>query len=106
MHIADVLARDATSLSFEFFPPKTDAGWESLYRSIAEFEPLAPSFVSVTYGAGGSTRDNTHALVVRLRRETRLEAIRRRVRASCRSATSATRPTSSASSRRKASASA
>ena len=72
MHIADVLARDATSLSFEFFPPKTDAGWESLYRSIAEFEPLAPSFVSVTYSAGGSTRDNTHALVVRLRRETKL----------------------------------
>jgi methylenetetrahydrofolate reductase (NADPH) len=75
MHIADVLARDATSLSFEFFPPKTDAGWESLYRSIAEFEPLAPSFVSVTYGAGGSTRDNTHALVVRLRRETALEPV-------------------------------
>jgi len=79
MHIADILARDTTgqdpSLSFEFFPPKTDAGWESLYRSIAEFAPLEPSFVSVTYGAGGSTRDNTHALVVRLKRETRLEPV-------------------------------
>lgn len=75
MHIADILARDTTSMSFEFFPPKTDAGWESLYRSIAEFAPLAPSFVSVTYGAGGSTRDNTHALVVRLRREASLESV-------------------------------
>lgn len=75
MHIADILARDATSLSFEFFPPKTEAGWESLFRSISDFAPLAPSFVSVTYGAGGSTRDNTHALVVRLRREAGLEAV-------------------------------
>jgi len=75
MHIADILARDATSLSFEFFPPKTEAGWESLFRSISDFAPLAPSFVSVTYGAGGSTRDNTHALVVRLRREAGLESV-------------------------------
>jgi methylenetetrahydrofolate reductase (NADPH) len=75
MHIADILARDATSMSFEFFPPKTEAGWESLFRSISDFAPLAPSFVSVTYGAGGSTRDNTHALVVRLRREAGLEAV-------------------------------
>ena len=75
MHIADILSGDTTSLSFEFFPPKTDSGFEALYRSIAEFEPLAPSFVSVTYGAGGSTRDNTHRLVVRLRRETSLEPV-------------------------------
>jgi methylenetetrahydrofolate reductase (NADPH) len=75
MHIAEILARDTTSLSFEFFPPKSEAGWESLYRSIAEFGQLAPSFVSVTYGAGGSTRDNTHALVVRLRREAGLESV-------------------------------
>ncbi len=75
MHIGDILSRDTTTLSFEFFPPKTDAGWESLYRSIADFATLKPSFVSVTYGAGGSTRDNTHALVVRLRRETQLEPV-------------------------------
>ena len=75
MHIADILTRDTTTLSFEFFPPKTDAGWESLYRPIADFATLKPSFVSVTYGAGGSTRDNTHALVVRLRRETNLEPV-------------------------------
>jgi len=75
MHVADIFARDATTMSFEFFPPRNNAGWEALYRSIAEFEPLAPSFVSVTYGAGGTTRDNTHALVVRLRRETSLEPV-------------------------------
>ncbi|MFZ9691912.1 MAG: methylenetetrahydrofolate reductase, partial [Phycisphaerales bacterium] len=68
MHIHDILARDATTLSYEFFPPRTDAGWESLFESIRAFEPLQPSFVSVTYGAGGSTRDRTHELVVRLRR--------------------------------------
>ena len=75
MHIADILARDSPAISFEFFPPKSGAGWESLFRAIAEFEPLAPSFVSVTYGAGGSTRDNTHRLVARLMRETSLEAM-------------------------------
>ena len=67
MHIADILTRDTTTLSFEFFPPKTDAGWESLYRSIADFATLKPSFVSVTYGAGGSTRDNTKPTSSRFR---------------------------------------
>ncbi len=75
MHIHDILNRDATTLSYEFFPPRTDAGWESLFESIRAFEPLEPSFVSVTYGAGGSTRDHTHELVVRLRRETSLDPI-------------------------------
>lgn len=75
MHIADILARDRPSLSFEFFPPRNNAGWDALYATIADFAPLAPSFVSVTYGAGGSTRDNTHKLVVRLQREARLEAV-------------------------------
>jgi methylenetetrahydrofolate reductase (NADPH) len=75
MHIHDILKRDATTLSYEFFPPRTDAGWESLFESIRAFEPLEPSFVSVTYGAGGSTRDRTHELVVRLRRETTLDPI-------------------------------
>ena len=75
MHISEILSRDQQTVSFEFFPPKTEAGWESLFRSISEFAPLKPSFVSVTYGAGGSTRDNTHSLVVRLRREANLEPI-------------------------------
>ncbi len=52
--------------SFEFFPPKTARGWEKLYRSMKELLPLEPAYVSVTYGAGGSTRDNTHDLVARI----------------------------------------
>ena len=69
--IAELFDGRPTS-SFEFFPPKTDAGWLSLGRTIADLEPLAPSFVSVTYGAGGSTRTRTHELVGWMRRETTL----------------------------------
>ena len=75
MHVADILARDSTTFSFEFFPPKTDAGWDALYGTIADFERLEPSFVSVTYGAGGSTRTRTHELVERLRTKTTLDPI-------------------------------
>ena len=75
MHMADILARDARTASFEFFPPQKDAGWEALYGSIAALERLAPSFVSVTYGAGGSTRERTRELVVRLRRQTALDPV-------------------------------
>ena len=67
MHMADILARNERTASFEFFPPAKDSGWEQLFASIAELEPLAPSFVSVTYGAGGSTRQRTNELVLRLR---------------------------------------
>jgi methylenetetrahydrofolate reductase (NADPH) len=63
---------DSISVSFEFFPPKTAAMEEQLWRAIRRLEPLAPSFVSVTYGAGGSTRDRTHATVKRIVEETRL----------------------------------
>src|SRR5262249_20377343 len=55
MHFRDIVARDGRTISFEFFPPKTSDGWENLFASIKELEPFAPSFVSVTYGAGGST---------------------------------------------------
>lgn len=75
MHVADIFSRDGLTTSFEFFPPRNPQGWESLYATIAEFEALGPSFVSVTYGAGGSTRDQTHELVSRLRRVTRLDPI-------------------------------
>ena len=75
MHIAEIFARDGLTASFEFFPPRNDAGWESLYATIADFEGLAPSFVSVTYGAGGSTRQNTHDLVLRLRKTTALDPV-------------------------------
>ncbi len=75
MHIADVLARDSFTASFELFPPKSDDGWDALFTAIADLEPLKPSFVSVTYGAGGSTRRLTHDLVVRIRRETSLDPV-------------------------------
>jgi methylenetetrahydrofolate reductase (NADPH) len=60
------------AVSFEFFPPKTPEMQEQLWRSVRRLEPLKPSFVSVTYGAGGSTRDRTHATVKRLVEETTL----------------------------------
>ncbi len=59
-------------VSFEFFPPKTEAMETTLWQSIERLAPLGPSFVSVTYGAGGSTRERTHATVARLLTETRL----------------------------------
>lgn len=63
--IADLLAQGRT-YSFEFFPPKTDEGDRMLRDALRELEPLGPSFVSVTYGAGGSTRERTHRIVVDL----------------------------------------
>jgi methylenetetrahydrofolate reductase (NADPH) len=63
----------APLLSFEFFPPKTPEMEGKLWQAMKQLEPLAPRFVSVTYGAGGSTRERTHATVARIRRETRLE---------------------------------
>lgn len=57
-------------VSFEFFPPKSEAMEETLWTSIRKLEPLAPDFVSVTYGAGGSTRDRTHRTVRRIVQET------------------------------------
>ncbi len=69
--ISDLLARGRT-FSFEFFPPKTDDAQASLGRVIAELEPLQPSFVSVTYGAGGSTRQRTKDLVTWMRAQTQL----------------------------------
>jgi methylenetetrahydrofolate reductase (NADPH) len=67
--IVDILAAGPSS-SFEFFPPKTPAAEEQLEQALLELEPLTPSFVSVTYGAGGSTRERTHELVARINHET------------------------------------
>lgn len=65
-------ARGDIAVSFEFFPPKTDTMAETLWRSIETLAPLNPRFVSVTYGAGGSTRERTHATVERIVKETSL----------------------------------
>ncbi len=75
MHIRDIIARDGTTFSFEFFPPKTAEASEHLFEVIRELEDLKPSFVDITYGAGGGTRDLTHELVERIHRETSLEPI-------------------------------
>jgi len=60
-------------VSFEFSPPKTPEMEQKLWQTVKRLEPLAPRFVSVTYGAGGSTRERTHATVLRIRQETALE---------------------------------
>jgi methylenetetrahydrofolate reductase (NADPH) len=70
VRIGDLLRQGGRSFSFEFFPPKDEAGEEVLWRSISELEPLRPTFVSVTYGAGGTTRDRTVAITGRIARET------------------------------------
>lgn len=75
MHIRHILAGDEAKFSFEFFPPKSKAAAEALFHTISELQPCAPAFVSVTYGAGGTTREATHELVLRLQRETRVNTV-------------------------------
>jgi methylenetetrahydrofolate reductase (NADPH) len=70
--IGDLIRDGGPTFSFEFFPPKTEEGQRQLWRAIRELEPLRPSFVSITYGAGGSTRDNTVAVTERVATETTL----------------------------------
>lgn len=75
MHIGDILAERDTTVSFEFFPPKSEQAAEGLFKTISDLEPLKPSFVSVTYGAGGSTRQVTQDMVFKLKRETNIEVM-------------------------------
>ena len=79
MKISDLLRfareRGEPVFSFEFFPPRTDEGVKALFETVEALRPLAPGFVSVTYGAGGSTRARTVELVKRLKRETEIEAM-------------------------------
>ena len=75
MLIKDIICSTKTTFSFEFFPPKDPAAWENLFLTIADLRTLKPSWVSVTYGAGGSTRDNTHNIVVRIKKETDLTVV-------------------------------
>src|SRR6195256_956252 len=65
-------ALQSPKISFEFFPPKTEEMERSLWETINRLAPLGPNFVSVTYGAGGSTRERTHSTIARILKETRL----------------------------------
>jgi methylenetetrahydrofolate reductase (NADPH) len=76
MRIDEILNRgDDPVFSFEFFPPRTPEGEKNLYRALTELKPLDPAYVSVTYGAGGSTRDKTLEIVQRIKEEFDLEAM-------------------------------
>ena len=79
MRICDLLRfageRGEPVFSFEFFPPKTEAGVEALFETVRQLHPLAPAFVSVTWGAGGSTRGRTLEMVTRIKRELEIEAM-------------------------------
>ncbi len=75
MRIASLLSRGEPVFSFEFFPPKTESGDRALLATLAELRPLRPDFVSVTYGAGGSTRDRTVELVAYILGELGIEAM-------------------------------
>ncbi len=72
MKISDLLKQIKRSVSFEFFPPKTPEGEESLFKTIKELEFIKPTFVSVTYGAGGTTRERTIRVVKRIHTQTDL----------------------------------
>jgi len=75
MQIRDLLAAGKPSFSFEFFPPKNEEAAAQLEKTIAELSVLEPTFVTVTYGAGGSTREKTIDIVSRIKRETGIEAM-------------------------------
>ncbi len=75
MRIDQILGAGRPTISFEYFPPKTDAGFTLLYQTIAELHAIHPSYVSVTYGAGGSTREKTVALVERIQREQKIRSM-------------------------------
>src|SRR5690625_3452932 len=73
--ISELLASGGRSYSFEFFPGKTDEQEENLFRTIRELEGLQPTFVSITYGAGGTTRDRTVRVSERVAQETELSVV-------------------------------
>jgi methylenetetrahydrofolate reductase (NADPH) len=75
MHITDIMQGNSPTFSFEFFPPKTPEAADTLYRTIRDLEAYVPDFVSVTYGAGGSTRELTHDLVERIQSTTKLDPV-------------------------------
>ena len=75
MPVRDILAAHATTMSFEFFPPKTAESTENLLNTLETLKKLSPAYVSVTYGAGGTTRNQTHDLVVRIQQESGIPVV-------------------------------
>ena len=75
MKLSDILARPGPHISCEFFPPKTDKGEENLWNCLQELKAINPAYVSVTYGAGGSTQERTKSIVERIKKETGLEPV-------------------------------
>ncbi|MFC6285582.1 methylenetetrahydrofolate reductase [NAD(P)H] [Nocardioides sp. GCM10027113] len=75
LSIGELIREGERSISFEFMPPRDEAGVEQLWQAIRDLEPYAPTFVSVTYGAGGTTRDTTVQITGRIARETSLRAM-------------------------------
>ncbi len=74
MKIKEYLAKKTPSISFEFFPPKTDEGFRNLMETVSQLKQLNPAYVSITYGAGGSTRQKTVELVSKIKKETGIES--------------------------------
>lgn len=75
MRLSEIFTENKVHFSFEFFPPKTEKASVALFETIKELSPIQPSFVSVTYGAGGSTQELTENLVIRLKKETPLNVV-------------------------------
>ncbi len=75
MHISEIFKRDSIAFSYELFPPKSKEAAEQLFATISDLSPLELSYVSVTYGAGGSTRNLTHDLVLRIQKDTDLTVV-------------------------------
>lgn len=75
MHVTDLIKKRNPSFSFEFFPPKTEKGWNNLLETIKELKPLKPAYVSVTYGAGGTNREKTHQVVEEVQLHSEIETV-------------------------------
>jgi methylenetetrahydrofolate reductase (NADPH) len=75
MHIKEILAKNKTSFSYEFFPPKTKKASDLLFDTIKQLSHYNPSYVSVTYGAGGSTRELTHDLLIKIRQQLNIPVV-------------------------------
>jgi len=75
MHIKDILSKNKTSFSYEFFPPRTKEASDRLFTTIKQLSQYNPSYVSVTYGAGGSTRELTHDLIIKIRKQIKIPVV-------------------------------